>query len=166
MKPKHRRLCILLAALAVMATGIAVLLNTFRDNLVYFYAPTDLLTGDKIPQQGDTRTLRLGGIVEEGSVERLNKMTIAFTVTDYNYTVPVTYEGMLPALFREGQGVVAEGHWHATADKKGTFTATRILTKHDESYMPPEVARSLQDRGQWRGEAPADSTVTDPQAKP
>jgi cytochrome c-type biogenesis protein CcmE len=144
MKPKQRRLAFVVAAMVALGGAVALVLNAFEDSLVFFYSPTEL--ADKEFSEG--RRLRIGGLVEEGSVERHGDgLTITFRVTDLSNALPVTYTGMLPDLFREGQGVIAEGY--ATAD--GTFKADSILAKHDENYMPPEVAEALKASGQWQG---------------
>ena len=148
MKRKHRRLVFIGSGLAALFAAAALVLTAFEENLVFFYAPSDLAT-QQVPAG---RHFRLGGLVEEGSVERrADGVTVAFRITDLDQTVPVTYRGLLPDLFREGQGVVAEG----TLDESGTFVAREVLAKHDENYMPPEVAEALKKSGQWK-EAPAE----------
>ena len=142
MTRKQRRLRILILALVTLGAATALLLAAFRDNIVFFYSPTEVLEKD-IPAE---RRFRIGGLVEEGSVKR--EAGIAhFKVTDGNASVPAVYGGILPDLFREGQGVVAEGKW-----KNGVFEAAEVLAKHDEKYMPPEVADALKKSGQWQGE--------------
>ena len=144
MKRKHRRLTFILTGLVLLGAAAGLVLVAFEDNLVFFYSPTDLTVKD-IPED---RRFRIGGLVEEGSVTRLaDGLTVSFRVTDLSETVPVTYKGVLPDLFREGQGVVAEGY----LDASGVFTAEMILAKHDENYMPPEVADALRASGQWKG---------------
>ena len=126
-------------------TGAAALaLSALRDTMVFFYSPTEL--AEKPPKPG--ARLRIGGLVEEGSVLREGEH-VRFRVTDLSNTVPVAYTGVLPDLFREGQGIVVEG----TPGPDGIFAATRVLAKHDETYMPPEVAEALKKSGQWRGDA-------------
>jgi cytochrome c-type biogenesis protein CcmE len=135
-KRKHRRLLVLATAMAALAVAAALVLAAFRDNLVFFLSPSDLAA----QEIADDRRFRLGGMVEEGSLERLTDgVTVTFRVTDYERSVPVVYSGFLPDLFREGQGVVAEGHLRGD----GVFEASEILAKHDEQYMPPEVADAL-----------------------
>ena len=148
---KKRRLYILMAALLGLGTATALVLTAFQDNLVFFYSPTDL---KQHPTAG--RTFRLGGLVEAGSVSReADGVTVRFTVTDFVNTVPVSYKGLLPDLFREGQGVVAEGRLRPD----GQFEAREVLAKHDEKYMPPEVSDALKRSGH-PGEAPrATSTL-------
>jgi len=142
---KRRRLWLVGAGLAALFAAAGLVLTAFEDNIVFFYSPTDLTQKTPPPD----RHFRLGGLVEEGSVTRqADGVTIAFRVTDTANVVPVTFRGLLPDLFREGQGVVAEG----ALDARGTFVATEVLAKHDESYMPPEVAEALKKAGQWKGE--------------
>jgi len=149
MTRKRQRLIILLVALLLGGGATALVLNAFNDNLVFFYSPTDLKT--KAVPAG--RSLRIGGLVEEGSVKRdSDGVTLHFTVTDLKNRVAVSYSGVLPDLFREGQGVVAEG----TLGADGNFQARSVLAKHDERYMPREVAEALKKSGEWRGD---DSTA-------
>ena len=131
-KPKHQRL--LLVALAVVALFAAVLLAMLglKDRAAYFYTPADIAAGKAAPG----KPMRLGGMVQEGSIKRdPDGVTIRFTVTDGDSTAPVTFRGIVPDLFREGSGVVAEGQ----LQPGGTFAADTILAKHDERYMPPEL---------------------------
>ena len=141
MTPKRKRLWMLVASLAVLGAAAALVLTALNDNLVFFYSPTQI--AEKNP--GPERRFRLGGLVEAGSVQKAGQDT-RFIVTDMNKTVKVTYRGMLPDLFREGQGVIAEG----SLGPDGVFTAREILAKHDETYMPPEVAKALKESGQWK----------------
>lgn len=146
MKPKRRRLYMVGALLLGVGAAAALVLTAFQDNLVFFYAPTDLLAKHVAPD----RRFRLGGLVETGSVTReADGVTVHFTVTDLTNRVPVTFKGVLPDLFREGQGVVAEGALNA----QGAFIAADVLARHDEKYMPPEVAAALKASGKWRPEA-------------
>ncbi|MEI6558414.1 MAG: cytochrome c maturation protein CcmE [Rhodospirillaceae bacterium] len=132
---KKRRLYILLGAMLGLGTATALVLTAFQDNLVFFYSPSDL----KEHPTGN-RTFRLGGMVEKGSVVREpNAPTVRFRVTDFKTAQGVTYTGVLPDLFREGQGVVAEGRLRPD----GLFEAREVLAKHDEKYMPPEVTDAL-----------------------
>lgn len=145
LKRKHRRLGFVVAGMACLLVAAALVLNAFEDNLVFFYGPSELAEKD-IPEG---RRFRLGGLVEEGSVNRLDDgLTVEFTITDLVATVPVSYRGPLPDLFREGQGVVTEGKMAAG----GIFIADSVLAKHDETYMPAEVADALKAAGQWQGE--------------
>lgn len=128
-----------LAAVAALIAGLGVAawlgFTAFSKNLMYFYTPTDIVAG-KAP---DDAKLRLGGLVERGSVQRGEGLEVSFTLADCAKKVPVRYEGILPDLFREGQGIVATGRV-----ENGTFVADEVLAKHDENYMPPELAESLQ----------------------
>ena len=135
MKPRTKRAAIVVGALAVLGVAVALVLNAFNSNLVFFYTPTQIAA--KEAPQG--RTFRIGGLVQAGSVAR-DGVTVRFLVTDTAQTVPVRYEGVLPDLFKEGKGVVAQGQLGAD----GVFTAREVLAKHDENYMPPEAADALQ----------------------
>ncbi len=146
MKRKHRRLAFVAAGMVLLGGAVALVLNAFEESLVFFYSPSELAAKD-FPEG---RRLRIGGLVEEGSLERLDDgLTVTFRVTDLSTALAVTYSGMLPDLFREGQGVVAEG----VATAGGVFRADSILAKHDENYMPPEVAEALKASGKWQGQA-------------
>lgn len=138
----RRRMYFIILGLAALGTAVALVLMALRDDIVFFYSPTEL----QAKHVSESRRLRIGGLVEEGSVLK-EGTTVNFRVTDLVNTVRVTYVGVLPDLFREGQGVVAEGH----LDKDGLFHAQTILAKHDEKYMPPEVAEALKKSGQWKG---------------
>ncbi len=141
MKRKHKRLTFVVIAMVLLASAAGLALVAFEDNIVFFYSPTDVLTKNLSPD----RRVRLGGLVEEGSVEKTAGSTvILFRVTDLQNTIPVSYEGLLPDLFREGQGVITEGVMVG-----GVFQASEVLAKHDENYMPPEVAEILKESGQW-----------------
>lgn len=144
MKRKHRRLTLLLLSLGGLAVAAMLVLNAFDDSLVFFYSPSDL--AEKPVEPG--KRFRLGGLVEEGSIVR-DGATLRFRVTDLSRAIPVTFVGIVPDLFREGQGVVAEG----SLGTDGTFAASDVLAKHDETYMPREVADALRDAGQWKGGA-------------
>ncbi len=141
MTRKRRRLYLLLAGMLALAAAAALVLVAFRENIVFFYSPTEVLEKRVSPE---TR-IRIGGLVEEGSVVR-NGDSVTFRVTDLANGLPVSYAGALPDLFREGQGVVAEGALRAD----GVFVATQVLAKHDETYMPPEVAEALKKSGRWQ----------------
>ena len=134
MKTRHRRLAIAGVGLAGTAAIVALVLNAFEQNLVFFYSPTQV-AANEAPQQ---RTFRVGGLVEEGSVKRQG-VQVSFVITDTAKTVPVRYEGILPDLFKEGKGVVAQGQMQG-----GVFVAREVLAKHDENYMPPEAAEALE----------------------
>ncbi len=136
MKPKHQRLLLGLAALVAMGGASALALSALRDQAAFFYTPSDLAT--KAPEPG--RAVRLGGMVRTGSIKRLpDGVTITFTVADNGGAVPVRFTGVAPDLFKEGSGVVAEGKFMPD----GSFTADNLLAKHDERYMPPEMAGKM-----------------------
>ncbi len=142
MRPKRRRLALLVAALVTLGIAAALVLSAFEDNLVFFNSPSDVVE-KRLPPE--TR-FRLGGLVEENSVKKeADGLTTSFRVTDMKHTVAVRYTGMLPDLFREGQGVVTDGR----LAPDGTFIASEVLAKHDENYMPPEVADALKKSGHW-----------------
>jgi cytochrome c-type biogenesis protein CcmE len=125
------------AVLGGVVVSAALALRAFEQNLLYFFSPTQVAAGEAPTE----RTFRLGGMVLDGSVAREpGSLTVSFIVTDYAHTVPVQYTGVLPDLFQEGQGVVARGR----IDPSGLFAAEEVLAKHDENYMPPEVAEALQ----------------------
>ncbi|WP_131115934.1 cytochrome c maturation protein CcmE [Lichenihabitans psoromatis] len=157
MTRKGRRLAIIGAAGGVLAIASGLVLYALRDSIVFFYGPTDLV--EKMPPPG-TR-LRIGGLVEEGSIVRLGQSSLTFMVTDLKRDVKVSYTGLLPDLFREGQGVVAEG----VLDAAGGFRADTILAKHDATYMPKDVADSLKRQGVWRGDQKAASASSGEVAK-
>jgi cytochrome c-type biogenesis protein CcmE len=143
MTRKRRRLYIVSAGMLCLGVAAALVLYALQGSLRYFYSPTDLTV--ERPPEG-TR-FRVGGIVQQGSFKRDGDGTVRFHVTDLTNTVQVAYKGILPDLFREGQGVIAEGR--LVAD--GTFRAEEVLAKHDETYMPKEVADALKKSGQWKG---------------
>lgn len=146
MTRKQRRAAFIAAGLGILGIAVALVLFAMRDNIVFFYSPTEVVEKGIGP---GTR-FRLGGLVEKGSVEHTGPATITFKVTDFRKETKVTYTGLLPDLFREGQGVVAEGALGAD----GVFVADSVLAKHDEKYMPPEVAAALKKSGRWEeGEA-------------
>ena len=140
MKPRHKRFAWIAAGVAVLGVAVTLVLNAFQSNLVFFFTPTQVAS--KEAPQG--RPFRIGGLVEQGSLARdANSLTVRFRVTDTAQTIPVVYTGLLPDLFKEGKGVVAQG----TLSSDGTFRATEVLAKHDENYMPPEAKAAL-DRAQ------------------
>ena len=139
MTRKQRRGVLIGSAVAVLSLAAVLVLFAFKDAIVFFHTPSDL--SEK--KMADGTRFRLGGLVETGSVKRGEGTKVTFTVTDTLKSVPVTYEGVLPDLFREGQGVVTEGKLTAG----GIFVADSVLAKHDENYMPPEVAKALQAKG-------------------
>jgi cytochrome c-type biogenesis protein CcmE len=134
MKPRHRRFAWIVAGISVLGIAVALVLNAFQSNLVFFFSPTDVVE-NKAPQG---RTFRVGGLVEEKSVKR-EGVVVRFNVTDTAKTIPVVYTGILPDLFKEGKGVVAQGK----LGPDGVFTASEVLAKHDENYMPPEAAEAV-----------------------
>jgi len=142
MTRKQRRLVLIGSAMAVLGLAVALMLNALRDSIVFFNSPSDVV--EKHVAAG-TR-IRLGGLVKDGSLVRGDNMSVRFEVTDGKNGIPVNYQGALPDLFREGQGVVAEG----SLDASGNFRADSILAKHDEKYMPKEVADALKRSGHWK----------------
>lgn len=142
MTRKQRRLYFVILGMAALGAAVALVLNALGDDMVYFYTPADLQT-KHIPAG---RRVRIGGLVEQGSVMK-EGTTVTFRITDNTAVLPTTYTGVLPDLFREGQGVVAEGK----IGTDGVLHASEILAKHDEKYMPKEVADALKKSGQWKG---------------
>lgn len=141
LSPKARRGLGIGAAGAVLALAAALVLSALEDSVVYFYGPTDLQS-----KPLDNRRIRVGGLVVEGSVA-INGKETRFAVSDGKNDVTIKYEGALPDLFREGQGIIAEGIYDGTG-----FTADTVLAKHDETYMPKEVAETLKEQGVWQGQ--------------
>jgi len=143
MTRKRRRLVAVGLVVLGVGTATALALTAFQDNLVFFFSPSDVIAGK--PPEG--RAFRLGGLVEQGSVERVAEgRAIKFRVTDTQKSIDVVYAGVVPDLFREGQGVVAQGR----LEPDGTFRASDVLAKHDETYMPREVADALKRAGHWQ----------------
>ena len=137
MKPRHKRLVLIAVGVACIGIAAALVLNAFRSNLVFFFTPSEIAEG-KAPKD---RPFRIGGMVLTGSLKRqADGLTVHFTVTDTARNVPVVYKGILPDLFREGKGVVAQGRLSGD----GVFRADEVLAKHDENYMPPEAAHALE----------------------
>jgi cytochrome c-type biogenesis protein CcmE len=134
MKPRHKRAIIIAGGLAAIGVAAYLVLNAFQSNLVFFFTPTQVASGEA-PKN---RTFRIGGLVKTGSVKRDN-LTVNFVVTDSAKDMNVSYTGILPDLFREGKGVVAQGK----LDTDGKFTASEVLAKHDENYMPPEAQQAM-----------------------
>ena len=157
MTRKQRRLALIGSGLAVLTVAIALMLSALKDSIVFFNSPSDIV--EKHVQPG-TR-IRLGGLVKAGSLTRGDNLSVRFEVTDGNRQVPVAYTGILPDLFREGQGVVAEG----ALDGGGLFRADTVLAKHDETYMPKEVADALKKQGHWKNDA-GKTAGTAPQGRP
>ena len=137
MKPRHKRIALIAGGVASVALAAALVLNAFQSNLVFFFTPSQIAAGEA-PRD---RAFRIGGMVVAGSLKRqTDGLTVHFTVTDTAKNVPVVYKGILPDLFREGKGVVAQGRLNAD----GVFRADEVLAKHDENYMPPEAAHALE----------------------
>ena len=147
MKPRHKRFAILGGVLSAVGIVVALVLNAFQSNLVFFYSPTQVAS----KEAPSARTFRVGGLVEAGSV-KVDGTHVKFVITDTAQKVPVQYEGILPDLFKEGKGVVAQGQLQG-----GVFVAREVLAKHDENYMPPEAAEALQ-RAQ-KGDSKLDATL-------
>jgi cytochrome c-type biogenesis protein CcmE len=153
MKARHKRFALIGGGLASLGVAAYFVLNVFNSNLVFFITPTQVAGGDA-PR---LRAFRIGGLVKAGSVDR-SQMTVRFVITDTARDVPVQYQGILPDLFREGKGVVAQGK----LDAEGRFIASEVLAKHDENYMPPEAKQALAqarprgDRGGWGAEGGAE----------
>ena len=147
MTRKQRRAVLIGTCLAVLGVAVGLVLFALRESIVFFYTPSEV--AEKHLETG--QRFRLGGLVENGSVKRGEGATVGFVITDKRSTLPVTFTGVLPDLFREGQGVVAEG----VLNSDGVFRADSVLAKHDENYMPPEVAKKLKDQGVWRGDEQA-----------
>ena len=145
MKRKNKRLSLISAGMLALAGAVALILMAFEDNIVFFYSPTEIVQKQLRPEQ----RLRLGGLVEAGSVVRPNgSPVITFNVTDLTTSVSISFNGILPDLFKEGQGIVAEGNY-----RDGRFFAEEVLAKHDEQYMPKEIAEALKKSGKWKGDA-------------
>ena len=144
MTRKRKRLAGIGAIAVVLATAVGLVLVALRDEIVFFYTPTDIVIEAKA---GAGQRFRLGGLVKPGSIVK-DGTAVRFIVTDTEHDLPVSYVGILPDLFREGQGVVAEGQ----LGRDNNFAADTVLAKHDETYMPKEVADTLKDKGVWQGE--------------
>ena len=146
MTRKQKRLSVIFAGLAVLGIAMGLVLYALSDAIVFFYTPSEISEKGVKPGQ----RFRLGGLVEQGSVKKGEGTGVSFIVTDTIKALPVAYSGQLPDLFREGQGVVAEGQ----LDSTGTFIADTVLAKHDENYMPKDVADKLREKGVWQGASP------------
>jgi len=143
MKPRRRRMMAMASGLVCLAAATALVLTAFEQNMLYFYTPTEIAAG--VAPEG--KRLRVGGLVERDSVRRTpGSLEVRFDVTDLDRSITVAYAGVLPDLFREGQGVVA----HGRVGGNGVFEADEVLARHDENYMPPEVADMLEERGHPR----------------
>jgi cytochrome c-type biogenesis protein CcmE len=137
MKPRHKKLTIIIMSVAALGLSAALVLDAFQSNLVFFFSPSQV-AANEAPRG---RSFRIGGLVEEGSVKRQSDgITVSFVVTDTAKNIPVVYTGILPDLFKEGKGVVAQGK----LSSDGVFRADEVLAKHDENYMPPEAADALE----------------------
>ena len=145
MTRRRRRLAIVVVGGLVLGTAVALMLAAFEENIVFFHSPTEI--ADRADLRTDRR-LRVGGLVKKGSLQQQG-LVVIFAVTDMQNDILVTYRGILPDLFREGQGVVVEGR----LQPDGRFRADEVLAKHDENYMPPEVADALKKSGRWQGGA-------------
>lgn len=143
MTRKQKRSAVIFGALGVLAVAVALVLTALSEQVTFFRTPSDLVN----VAPGESGRVRLGGVVVEGSVDNSLEDAVIFAVEDANAALKVRYAGILPDLFREGQGIVAEG----VLGKDGTFTADTVLAKHDETYMPREVADSLKEQGYWKG---------------
>jgi len=138
LKPRHKRIALIIGGLAILALIATLVLNAFQSNLVFFFSPTQVAAGEA--PRG--KSFRIGGMVKEGSLQRESDgVTMRFVVTDTDKDMMVAYKGILPDLFREGKGVVAQGK----LGDDGVFAASEVLAKHDENYMPPEAAKAVGD---------------------
>lgn len=143
MKPRQKRTLYIVLAVAAVGLAVGLVLNALKDNVSLYFTPTQVY--NKEAPQG--RSFRIGGLVEEGSIQReKDGLTVHFMITDLKQKLPVVYKGILPDLFKEGKGVVAQGKMEAD----GVMHASEVLAKHDENYMPPEVADALKKSGQWK----------------
>jgi cytochrome c-type biogenesis protein CcmE len=156
MTRRQRRLVLIGSALGVLALSVGLVLSALKDSIVFFNSPTDVAEKHLAPGA----RIRLGGLVKPGSVVRGDNLSVRFEVTDGKSSIPVAYQGLLPDLFREGQGVVTEGALQAS----GTFKADSVLAKHDEKYMPKEVADALKKSGHWK-EGEGLKVSSDPKGK-
>jgi cytochrome c-type biogenesis protein CcmE len=157
MTRKQRRLLVAVIGLALLGGATAMVLAAFSDNLVFFYSPSELAEKNLRPDQ----RVRIGGLVETQSVRRQDGRSVSFRVTDGKADIAVSFDGVLPDLFREGQGVVAEGR----VGQDGVFVASNVLAKHDEKYMPREVADALKKSGRWQEGGDTGALAGPPPAK-
>ncbi|MGH9970304.1 MAG: cytochrome c maturation protein CcmE [Pyrinomonadaceae bacterium] len=145
MKRRHKRIAFIIAGLSALGVAAALMLNAFQDNLVFFFSPSQVAA----KEAPTGRTFRIGGLVESGSLKRENDgLTTRFTITDTAKSIPVVYKGILPDLFKEGRGCVAQGK----VGDDGVFYAEQVLAKHDENYMPPEAGKAI-DKAKYAQEA-------------
>jgi cytochrome c-type biogenesis protein CcmE len=147
MTRRQRRTVFISAGMAVLGLAAFLVLSALQDSIVFFYSPSDIEAKNIEPG----RRIRIGGLVTQGSVQKSGGTNVSFDISDGARTIKVSYHGLLPDLFREGQGIVAEGR----LESLGQLRADTVLAKHDEKYMPPEVAESLKKTGVWRGDATA-----------
>ena len=140
MKPRHKRIAIIVGALAGLSVAAGLVLNALQSNVAFFFTPTQVSTGEA-PKN---RTFRVGGMVRQGSLQR-DQMTVHFVITDTAKDVAVSYTGILPDLFKEGKGAVVQGK----LGPNGEFVATEVLAKHDENYMPPEAQHAVDEAAKW-----------------
>jgi cytochrome c-type biogenesis protein CcmE len=156
MKSRHKKMILIAVVVLALGAVVGLVLNAFQSNLVFFFSPTQIANGEA-PKE---RAFRIGGLVEDGSLRRESDgVTAHFRITDTAKTIPVTYKGLLPDLFKEGKGVVAEGRMNTG----GVFVAEQVLAKHDENYMPPEAADALEQAQKARQTliTPQDSASTE-----
>ena len=151
MTRKQRRGTMIGGGVVILAVAALLVLSALRDTIVFFHTPTDIQAG----KVNSGQRFRLGGLVADGSIKRGAGADVSFAVTDKNATITVSYLGVLPDLFREGQGVVTEGRI-----ENGVFRADTVLAKHDEAYMPPEVAKALKEQGLWQHDGKAGNDKT------
>jgi cytochrome c-type biogenesis protein CcmE len=154
MTRRQRRSVFIFTGMAVLGLAAFLVLSTLQDSIVFFYSPSDVEAKHIEPGQ----RVRIGGLVKEGSVARDGSTQVSFDISDGAKTIKVNYKGLLPDLFREGQGIIAEGR----IEKPGQLTADSVLAKHDENYMPREVAEGLKKQGVWKGEGGAASSPDKP----
>jgi cytochrome c-type biogenesis protein CcmE len=151
-KARHKRIALIVGGLAILGVVAALVLNAFQSNLVFFFSPTQVAAGEA--PKG--KTFRIGGLVKEGSIKREpDGVTLRFVVTDTEKDITVAYKGILPDLFREGKGAVAQGK----LGDEGLFVASEVLAKHDENYMPPEATKALEDAGSRAAASKAAQTL-------
>lgn len=147
MKQKHKRLVTIIGVFICVSLGTVYLLNSFKDNLVYYHSPSEIITMNNekpdMALQTFQKRMRIGGMIEKGTINNDGNGTYSFTVTDAKNEAVIKYKGILPPMFREGQGVVAEGKFEGIEEGVVYFKASTLITKHDENYMPPEVAKSM-----------------------
>ena len=144
MTRKQRRMNFIILGLLILGIAAALVLNALEDKIVFFYSPTDIVAKKEMPK---TRQIRVGGLVKKGSWEKPTAgLTHKFSITDLRHEISISYKGIVPDIFREGQGVVVLGKFQAD----GRFRADEVLAKHDEKYMPPEVAEALKKSGKWK----------------